>query len=60
MALIKVTGYIDTDGLPLDQIDLNHEMGLSTEGFEQLSGITTGQSAFSLSSLEDLEFELEA
>ena len=50
MALIKVTGYIDTDGLDPDYVDLSHDMGLSEEGYIEVSREL---------GLEDAEFELE-
>lgn len=50
MARIKVTGYILTDDLEPDHVDLNSETGLSEEGFEELS---------ELFDLEGLTFELQ-
>lgn len=60
MARIKVTGYIDTDDLPPEHVDLSHEMGLSNKGFEAFgvgpsihgNGVSAG--------LDDVEFEKEA
>jgi hypothetical protein len=51
MARIKVTGYIDTDDLAPDDVDLSHEMGLSDKGYlGQINSLP----------LDDVEFELEA
>jgi hypothetical protein len=47
---IKVTGYIDTFNLDPEQVDEDHEMGLSEKGFDDLS------SEFGMS-LDDLEFK---
>lgn len=49
MALIKITGFIETDDLEDSYVDLDHEMGLSNEGFEKLS-IEMG--------LQDVDFRL--
>lgn len=51
MARIKVTGYIDTDDLDPSEVDLSHEMGLSSEGYERYSTRPV--------MLDDVEFELE-
>lgn len=51
MARIKVTGYLDTEEMASNHVDLNHPMGLSTEGYEAL----TGHGAEGLG-LEDVEF----
>lgn len=37
MARIKVTGYINTDDVDDDLIDLEHPTGLSEDGLMQLS-----------------------
>lgn len=50
MARIKVTGYIDTDNLLPEAVDLEHETGLTDKGFLTLSNNL---------GLEDAEFELE-
>jgi len=36
MALIKITGYIDTDGLDPDFVDLTDDTGLTSEGFSEV------------------------
>ena len=53
MARIKVTGYLDTDELAATGvgIDLNHKMGLTTEGFDTLC------SQF-MDVMDDVDFEL--
>lgn len=45
---IKVTGYLDTDDMDIEDVDLDHEMGLSSEGFEKWSN--------TLGMLDDIEF----
>ncbi len=50
MARIKVTGYLDTSGMDPEMVDLEHETGLSPEGFEAITGDLD---------LEDVEFTLE-
>ena len=55
---IRVTGYIDMVAMDLDHDpiqDLDHEMGLSGEGYEL---VTVGPDAITLGDLEDLELEL--
>lgn len=59
MPRIKVTGYINTDDLDADMVDLNNSTGLSTLGFEELQGMHDVNTALPISSLEDLEFELQ-
>ena len=49
MARIKVTGYIDTDNLEPDLVDLAHETGLSEDGYIDVSRRLD---------LDDVEFEL--
>lgn len=51
MARIKVTGYLDTDDLDPEQVDLSHEMGLTEHGYD-------GKFPVFSSILEDVEFEL--
>jgi hypothetical protein len=34
---IKVTGYLDTDDMESDEVDLGHPMGLSNKGYEHYS-----------------------
>ena len=51
---IKVTGYLDPEEMASDHVDLSHEMGLSSEGYEALTGY--GPEGLGL---EDIEFELE-
>ena len=50
MARIKVTGYLYTENLDPADLDLTHEMGLSSDGFVRLSRAFGG--------LEDVEFVL--
>lgn len=50
---IKVTGYIDTDDLDDDQVDLSHATGLTEEA---LIAYDTGGRALLL---DDAEFVLE-
>lgn len=38
MARLRVTGYINTDDLEQEEVDLDHFTGLTTEGFERLHG----------------------
>lgn len=59
MARIKITGYVDTDDLNPEDVDLEHEMGLSSEGYDNL---VTGENGrpLSLTALEDVEVTLES
>lgn len=50
MAKIKVTGYLDTEELEPEQVDLDHPYGLSDEGYEEISNSL---------GLDDVEFELQ-
>lgn len=47
---IKVTGYLNPDDMDPDDVDLDHEMGLSSEGFDRYA---------SQLALDDITFELE-
>lgn len=54
MARIKVTGYIETDMLHEEDVDLADETGLSIGGFERLiQGI--GTQSFEVANLDDVE-----
>lgn len=53
MALIKVTGYIDTDELSPDDVDLSDEMGLSSKGYEYMA------SKMAHLGIDDADFKLE-
>jgi hypothetical protein len=44
MARIKVTGYVDTDDLNEDMVDLDHPTGLTAEGFDDLNATLLGLS----------------
>lgn len=58
MARIKITGYVDVDDLDPSLVDLNHESGLSSEGFDAL-GSGNGLDHFQAGkSLNDVETEL--
>lgn len=48
MSRIKVTGYLYTEDLDVEDVDLDHEMGLSDKGFQKYSRI--------LNTLDDIEF----
>jgi hypothetical protein len=51
MALrIKVTGYLPVDDIEQRHLDLQHETGLSSEGYDYWSDLLR---------LEDVEFELK-
>lgn len=50
MARIKVTGYLDTDDLDPEDVDLDHEMGLSNKGYEEWTQF--------FGTLEDVEFQI--
>jgi hypothetical protein len=50
MARIRVTGYLETDDVDPEDVDLDHKMGLSASGYEKLS---------SELGLDEVEFELE-
>jgi len=49
---IKVEAIIDTDDLDYADVDLSHEMGLSSSGYEKLSMRLMNEG------LDDLEFIL--
>lgn len=59
MARIKVTGYLDTDEMDEDHVDLNHETGLSEKGTDAASSVFYNGVPYKLTDLEDIEFELE-
>ena len=50
MSRIKVTGYLDTADLNPEHVDLDHESGLSSEGFDFMNDQFM---------LDDLDFALE-
>ena len=52
MARIKVTGYIDTEELSMDDLDLSHPMGLSSDGYERLNAELSNY-------MDDVDFVLE-
>jgi len=49
---IKITGYVDVDSITDADLDLSHEMGVSTRGYD------TGLSGLEIKHLEDVEYEL--
>lgn len=49
MKRIKVTGYLIPDDMDPDHVDLDHEMGLSSEGFDAYA---------TMFALDDVNFEL--
>lgn len=53
MARIKVTGYIETEDMAFEDLDLGHEMGVSDSAYQ---AFVTGERP--LPTLADLEFEL--
>lgn len=60
MPRLKITGYIDTDSLRADEVDLDHETGLSSHGYETLVQDIHGTDAsLNLRLLEDVEVEVE-
>lgn len=56
MARIKITGYIDTDELGEEEVDLNHPSGLTSNGHDNITG---PESLWRIGGLEDIEVELE-
>lgn len=54
---IKITGFLDLDGTDPDHLDLDHESGLSEEGFIELIGGESG-SALKLTDLTDVDARL--
>lgn len=50
MPRIKVTGYIDTRDIDPEHLDLDHDTGLSSEGFDFMAGQVQ---------MDDLDFALE-
>lgn len=58
MPRIKVTGYIHTEDLDPEDVDLDDTSGLSSDGFDNL---VTGENGrpLSLADLEDIELHLE-
>lgn len=59
MARIKVTGYINVEDLETHEVDLTDPTGLSAEGYDNVRLGNDERPAYSLSSLEDVEIELE-
>ena len=59
MARISITGYVDTEDLPSEAVDLDHDMGLTNAAYEALIGVSGETPPFSLSDLQDLEFSLQ-
>jgi hypothetical protein len=57
VARIRVTGYLDTDDLDPDHVDLGHETGLSGRGDEAITSVF-GDAQVRISELEDLKLEL--
>lgn len=57
MARIKFTGYLDTDDLEPEQVDLGHKTGLSEQGYLDLVQ-GEGGAALSLSALDDVDSEI--
>ena len=53
MARIKVTAYIDTDDIDTNHVDLTHEMGLTSAGYEEWANTLSSEG------LTDTEFVLE-
>lgn len=58
---IKVTGYIESDDLPFEFVDSEHEMGLSGQGYERMASYGTfhGPGMVTPVGIEDVEFERE-
>jgi hypothetical protein len=57
VARIRVTGYLDTDDLDQDHVDLGHETGLSGRGDQEITSVF-GDAQVRISELEDLKLEL--
>lgn len=57
MARIRVTGYLNTEDLDPDHVDLGHETGLSGRGDEAITSVY-GDAPVYLHDLEDLKLEL--
>lgn len=62
MARIKITGYIDSDDLPSEEVDLSDATGLSNLGYERALGVNgsldrESLANYTLSSLDDPDFE---
>lgn len=51
---IKVTGYLDTEDMIPEDVDLDHPMGVSAKFYEDVSG-----GRRHLPTLGDIEFEAE-
>lgn len=51
---IKVTGYIDTDDMELEDVDTAHPMGVSDTFYQ---AVATGQR--SMPDMDDIEFKAE-
>lgn len=58
MARIKITGYLDTEELDAEHVDLDDKTGLSEAGYE---AVTTyeGQPPYKIADLTDVEVELQ-
>lgn len=54
MARIKVTGYLDEDDLSPEHLDSEHEMGLSTEGFDFWAGVFLELDDISFARVEEM------
>lgn len=55
MARIKISGYLNTDDLSPEQVDLDHESGLSEQGHEEITSIFSDGPPFKISDLEDID-----
>lgn len=51
MKRIKVTAYINAEEMDPEFVDLDHEMGLSNEGYTRYLNALSGE-------MDDIEFEL--
>lgn len=58
MSRIKITGYVDSEDLTPEYVDLNHPTGLSEEGYLNLVGGEDG-APLTLVDLDDVETEVE-
>lgn len=54
---IKITGFLDLDGTDPDHLDLDHESGLSEQGFLELIAGEAGR-ALALTDLTDVDTRL--
>jgi hypothetical protein len=53
---IKITGYLDTEEMDSEDVDLGHPTGLSTKGYDD---VTSMEGTLRVSELEDIEVRLE-